>query len=438
MATTARSQPPVIIPAVSSITPTKPRKLRQQHHDAMLQAAKNALVLGVRNGVNLHIFGAPYKTKVGMKGTRGSCDAVGKFDKNGNDQTNRALSPWTGKYLAANPCIRLDYSGLVAIDVDHGFEGLTDEEMVAKGEANGLPRTYTVRTGRANGGATFIYRGKRTLPDCTGNNGFKVGELSGDIKHHGHVAAAGSLHKSGNVYRCINDVLFAPLPEPWRDYKNTKKVKPLPAGTELSPFEQDWLRRAKADPSPSLNDAHEYMLRHREHLLNGTEVLVRHGELIPKGRRLKYLTQQAGRMRKLGLDPEIIRIALDIRAVEKCEDGRNFIVSHKPNLDFVAGLSAVWEEGDHIMPTLSFDDRVTYTKSPGRHDYLVAAMKKFPDQITATEGYDLLERRLIGTRFRLSRRSKASQRAVKKAREEASFKVEYPKGVCTWVRQAAD
>jgi hypothetical protein len=77
------------------------------------------------------------------------------------------------------------------------------------------------------------------------------------------------------------------------------------------------------------------------------------GELIRKGRRLKYLTQQAGRMRKLSLDPEIIRIALDIRAVMKCWDGENFIISHKSNLDFVAGLSAVWEEGDYIMPTLA-------------------------------------------------------------------------------------
>ena len=191
MAPGRASQPPTInAAAATSIAPTKPRPLRQQHHDAMLQAAKDTLELGVRNNVNIHIFGAPYKTKVGMKGTRGSRDAVGKFDKNGKDQTGLALAPWTGKYLAANPCIRLDYSGLVAIDVDHGLEGLSDEQMIAKAEANGLPRTYTVRTGRANGGATFLYRGSRTLPDV---QGFQVGKLSGDIKHHGHIAAAGNV-----------------------------------------------------------------------------------------------------------------------------------------------------------------------------------------------------------------------------------------------------
>ena len=87
------------------------------------------------------------------------------------------------------------------------------------------------------------------------------------------------------------------------------------------------------------------------------------------------------------------------------------------------------------MPTLNLDGRVIYTKPPGRHDYLVDAMKKFPDRITATEGYDLLERKLVGTRFKLDRTSKASQHAVKKAREEAGFKVERPRGVSTWVRR---
>jgi hypothetical protein len=78
---------------------------------------------------------------------------------------------------------------------------------------------------------------------------------------------------------------------------------------------------------------------------------------------------------------------------------------------------------------------VIYTKPPGRHDHLVAAMKKFPDQITAAEGYDLLEREVAGTRFKLDRRSKASQHAVKKAREAAGFKVERARGVCRWVRR---
>src|SRR5438445_29463 len=123
-------------------TASNAKVARATHHAAMVEAAKNALYLGVNNGINIKIFGAARQSKVPRKNTHGSKDALGKFDNKGNDQTGLALSPWTGKYLAANPCIRLDYNGLVAIDVDHGFEGLSDEEMVAKGELNGLPRIH--------------------------------------------------------------------------------------------------------------------------------------------------------------------------------------------------------------------------------------------------------------------------------------------------------
>jgi Bifunctional DNA primase/polymerase, N-terminal len=438
MATTAQSQASTI-PAVSSITPAKPRPLRQQHHAAMMQAAKDALELGVRNDVNIHIFGAAHKSKVPRKNTHGSKDAVGKFDKNGKDQTKTVLAPWTGKYLAANPCIRLDYSGLVAIDVDHGFEGLTDEEMVGKGELNGLPRTYTVRTGRLNGGATFFYIGKRTLPDCHGNNGFKVGKLSGDIKHHGHVAAAGSLHKNGNFYRCINDAPFAPLPDFWRDYKNTKKVKPA-----LTRFQTDLLRKEDAildaDTSPlglARKRAHEYEARLRERLLAGEVVKVKHGELIPRGRRLKYLTQQAGMLRKQGLDPEGIRILLDLRAVRKCWDGLNFILSHKVNLDNLAKWSADWQEGDYIMTTFIGEDSEVLARERRRltrHQLLVRAIKQFPDRITASDAYYRLEKALDGTRFTLNRNSGKHQQKTAEARNEAGFAVNNSRGVCTWVR----
>ena len=391
-----------------------PKKLRTQHHALMLEAAKAAFALGRKNGVDIHIFGASFASKIPRKNTHGSKDAL-------NWQSSVALSPWTDGY-PANPCIRLDRSGLVAIDVDHGFENLTDEQMIATGEANGLPRTNTIRTGRENGGATFFYRGTRMLPDCTGNNGFKVGELSGDIKCHGHVAAAGSLHKTGNFYRCINDAPFAPLPDFWRDYTNPKK----PKASKPTPFEQDWLRRTETDPI--LKNIHDYMQRHRQRVLDGTEIVVKDGVLIPRGRRFKYLTRQAGIMRAQGLDPEIIRHALDLRAVKKCENGRDFIVSHKTALDDIAGWSTDWPEGDYFMRSLS------RPKRPARHDLLVAAFKQFPDRITSGEGYDRLEDALEDTGFRLNRDTGAGQNAARKAREAAGFIVERPGGICTWIR----
>jgi hypothetical protein len=173
------------------------------------------------------------------------------------------------------------------------------------------------------------------------------------------------------------------------------------------------------------------MERQRKHLLDGTKVLVKHGELIPRGRRAKYLTSMAGKMRKLGLDPEIIRIALDVRAVQKCEDGKNFIFSHKSNLDSIAGWSADWREGDYFMVTLNGAE---FRGLRSRHDRLVAAAKKFPDRITATDAYDRFEAALRGTKFTLNRNSGNHQDSIAKVRKETGFKVERPNGVCTWVR----
>ena len=171
----------------------------------------------------------------------------------------------------------------------------------------------------------------------------------------------------------------------------------------MTPFKEDCLRKGdllrNPDTSPlglARKRAYDYEVRLRERLAAGEVVKVKHGELIPKGRRVKLSDPTGGQDAKTGLDPEIIRIALDIRAIRKCWDGENFILSHKSNFRLRAGLSAGWDEGDYIMPTLKLDGRVIHTKPPGRHDHLVAVMRKFPDQITATEGYDLLERRVGG------------------------------------------
>jgi hypothetical protein len=94
-------------------------------HPLMLEAARNALALSVWPDVNIHIFAAPYKTKVAFKKSHGSLDARGNFTPDGRVQTEYALLPWTAPKarLASNPNIRLDKSGLVAIDVDHGLAG---------------------------------------------------------------------------------------------------------------------------------------------------------------------------------------------------------------------------------------------------------------------------------------------------------------------------
>jgi hypothetical protein len=198
----------------------------------MLDAARAVLDHG------WYLFACVHCDKKPFKGSHGSRDALNSY----NDI--RALYRWThplDPLKPANPAIALKNSGLVAVDVDFGFQGLTDEEVLRKAEASGLPPTHTVRSGGAKGGAHFIYSGKRTLPDVTGWN---HDGLAGDIKHNGYVIAAGGLHKSGNQYRVINNAPPAPLPDFWRDYSKPKKPKLTPEVIQqLSPFELDTLKR---------------------------------------------------------------------------------------------------------------------------------------------------------------------------------------------------
>jgi hypothetical protein len=387
----------------------------QAIHDKMYKAAKDILAVGEKYDVNIHIFGAREGSKEPRYGTHGLSDAIGRIGSRGQIQTNLALTPWTGKYKAANPMIQPSHSGLVAIDIDHGLEDCkTTEEILAKAEANGLPRTFTIKTGRANIGATFLYRGVRTLPDCSGLNGFNVGDLSGDIKFNGYVAAPGALHSSGTFYEAINDQDFAPVTDFWRDYTNST----TDGSDETN--EAEWKKQAESDPLQ--NRAYSYFKRQQIKLLKGKAVKIKSDELVPQGYRFKACKRQAGIWRKRSDPPELIRIALDMFAVERCENGREFIQTHKLDLDQLAKWSESWEPGDIILeanPDEKPQEHVFVSPSKSnRHQLLVEAIKKFPDMITAKEARTRFETALAGTGFKLPRQG--SYR-ISRAFEEAGF-----------------
>jgi Bifunctional DNA primase/polymerase, N-terminal len=205
--------------------------------EQMLRSAEHVLDRG------WYLFGCPYKTKIGFRGSNGSLDALN------NEHRAEALHRWTGgdPKKPANPAIRLDMSGLVVVDVDHGFGGLSDAQVIEKAAFLGLPGTYTVRSGSAKAGAHFYYAGKRTVKECSfefGKDAEYGAGISGDIKYKGHVMAEGALHASGNRYWVINDVPIAPLPSFWATYSRPKKEKLTKESVvSLSPFELDNLKR---------------------------------------------------------------------------------------------------------------------------------------------------------------------------------------------------
>jgi Bifunctional DNA primase/polymerase, N-terminal len=295
-----------------------------------------------------YLFGCVYASKSPYKRSHGHLDAL-------NRTSPDALRPWThptDPTKPRNPAVNLQRSNLVAVDVDFGFEGLTDEEVILKGESIGLPRTYTVRSGGAKEGAHFIYAGSRTLPDKTGKDGWEISGLSGDIKHHGFVLAAGAIHdKTLRRYRSIGADTPAPLPTFWREYSLSKRM-PLPKDeSRISPFELDNLKRDKSKYTPE-----EWALLVKQFPILDKESKVRrikdritiaYDQMIPVKFRQQYLRKQLQRMRALSLPLAMIRATLNIICVQQCVDGLNYATRRREYLDqMVFGYGKTLRAGD--------------------------------------------------------------------------------------------
>lgn len=238
-----------------------------------------------------YLFGTPYRSKKPFEGSHGSRDAR-------NDA--QAMDRWKTN-PEANPCIRLDWSGLTVLDADHGLKSLQHAEAWAA--ANGLPATYIVTTGRIDGGFHFYFNGIRTLPDVTrtpsrngkpGRAGFELDGVSGDIKCHGHVVAAGGLHKTGAVY-VDNGRAIANLPDFLRDYQDPVERK--------KHQRYELLAKKHAEKYPDIAP--------------GTKP-------IPTGERHSFLLSEAGRLRQMGLEEKAIYLGLWDLCHRWCEAGEKY------------------------------------------------------------------------------------------------------------------
>jgi hypothetical protein len=368
---------------------------KEKAQPRLRKAAADTLAWGQKNGIPIHIFGAPYKKKVGQIGTHGSRDAAALSCANPDHiQCRKHTDPLSPFVKPLTPCIRLDYSGLTAVDVDHGLEGLNDEEALAKAEANGLPRTLVIRSGRP-GGMIFVYRGVRTIPDSityqprkngepVGEKiaGFQVGDLSGDIKCRGHICCPGAIHENGAQYKVICDAL-TDLPKFWATYtrQSTQKSEPITYPEQAA-------------------RVNEYAEKFRADLISGKRKLIPEGELIRAGRRFGFLTRKAGGLRKQQWEPEMIRHALDILAVRKCEDGLNYIRERADALDRIAGWSRSWGEGDYVTSRISNEGQeTTIIRIKTRAERQTEVIAALPNAILSHEIYERMAKALRGTPY---------------------------------------
>lgn len=117
------------------------------------------------------------------------------------------LRGWAKRFPRCNFGVATEAAGLVVLDED------TPGDLAAWAESEGidLPETFAVATGRDGGGTHFWFH---TAEVFKSSSPMKRAGFNVDVKARGaFVVAPGSVHKSGAVYRVVNDAPIADLPD---------------------------------------------------------------------------------------------------------------------------------------------------------------------------------------------------------------------------------
>jgi hypothetical protein len=167
-----------------------------------------------------HVFPCQPKTKKPL------IDGGEKWANASGDETQ--VRAWWAKWPDANVAVAGNGSGIAVLDIDHGL--IDNVAWRAWCERNGIPETYTVRTGRRpEFGAQMYFAG--AIPDV---GVWQLDGCSGQIKSAGgYVMAAGCIHPdSGQRYELICDAPLAPLPDVVR---NLRKPVAAPSNNSKVP-----------------------------------------------------------------------------------------------------------------------------------------------------------------------------------------------------------
>ncbi|HET9741749.1 MAG TPA: bifunctional DNA primase/polymerase [Terriglobales bacterium] len=147
-----------------------------------------------------------------VKGGKGT-----KWEVASNDEAQ--VRAWWKQWPDANVAIGCRKSNRTVLDVDHGLSNEEDARAwIAK---VGLPRTFTVRTGRRpEFGLQFHFEGTRS-----GVGEFQLEGCSGQVKSEdGYVMMPGSIHPdTGEAYTVWDDAPLAPMPDVVRNLKPVKR-----------------------------------------------------------------------------------------------------------------------------------------------------------------------------------------------------------------------
>jgi hypothetical protein len=236
-----------------------------------------------------------------------------------------ALRAWDNG-IEANPAIACGESGLAIVDCDHGLK--TREEFDRWLEASGLPKTYTVRTGRRVNKDSEPEFGVQLYYDGAVKSGaFSLNGVTGEIKSiGGYVMSAGSIHPdSGEKYEVLCDAPIAPIPD---------LIRTLRSKSNLA-------KKANGDLGK-----------------------------VPANTRNTTLYSIAGTLFNKGFSEQSIYESLMAFARENCEHGENYAVENEIKIRSMAHRAMTdFEKHDELRFSKSFSKPAI---PGGSYDYIVA------------------------------------------------------------------
>ena len=260
------------------------------------------------------------------------------------------------------------------------------------------------------------------------NTGLQMHPTAYDLKGVGGgglVVAAGSVRKDGEVYTVVDDIPVADIPDWLVDWLVADLAK------YRSECEKERIARAKSvDAIPSSERAA------RKEMGDDSAFDIAEPDIY------LFLNWRAFQFAAMGLQGKILEKALAQQVEKFCAGGKRLLETEvgkrqirraATNKRLRFGNASYFNRMGQRKRAILLDG-LKLSVLPSRKDLLLAELQKFPDLVTAEEGYRRLQSAVAHQGFTLSGKTKAGQKAVQEARKEAGFHAERETDGWKWVR----
>ena len=241
----------------------------------------------------------------------------------------------------------------------------------------------------------------------------------------GLVVAAGSVRHDGEIYTVVNDLPVADIPEWLVDWF----VEDLARYRSACAKE----RKERALSVAAIPEAEKTV---RQEQGDESAFDISESDVYP------FLNWRAAQFAAMGAQGKILEKVLTQQVERFCAGGKHFVETDSGkrqirnaalNKSLKIGNASYFNRLGQKKKTVLWLGLKAFV-APTRKSLMVAAMHKFPDTLTAEDGYRRLQKALDGTGFTVDSKTKAGQKAAAQARKDACFHAEQTAHGWQWVR----